>query len=87
MLLFKHKKILLCKNTCLKQQKKKKFPKSYSKFETYVQIYQLSIEQLFAVLAGSIISKFIRPQWIFSCVENIGITGNSGNGCHGYTQR
>ena len=45
------------------------------------------IKQLFAVFAGSIISKFIRPQWIFSCVENIGIMGNSGNGCHGYTQR
>ena len=38
------------------------------------------IEQLFAVLAGSGISKFIRPRWIFSGVENTGITGNSGNG-------
>ena len=39
-----------------------------------------TIEQLFAVLAGSIIGKFVRPQWIFSDAENIGIVGNSGNG-------
>ena len=38
------------------------------------------IEQLFAVLAVSVISKFVGPQWIFSGVENIGIAGNSGNG-------
>ena len=38
------------------------------------------IEQLFAVLAGSIISKFIKPQCIFSGVENIGIAENSGDG-------
>ena len=38
------------------------------------------IEQLFAELAVSVISKFVGPQWIFSGVENIGIAGNSGNG-------
>ena len=36
-------------------------------------------KQLYAVLAGSTISNFIRPQWISSGVENIGIAGNSGN--------
>ena len=38
------------------------------------------IEQLFAVFAGSIISTFIRPHWISSGVENIGIAGNGRNG-------
>ena len=38
------------------------------------------MKQLYAVLAGSTISNFIRPQWISSGVENIGIAGNSGKG-------
>ena len=37
------------------------------------------MKQLYAALAGSTISNFIRPQWISSGVENIGIAGNSGN--------
>ena len=43
LLLFKQKKFPWCQNTCLKQQKTKKiFLKCYTKFETSVQICQLS---------------------------------------------
>ena len=45
------------------------------------------IEQLFAVLAGSIISKFIKPQCIFSGVEKLELREIVVMAFHGYTQR